>query len=62
MTTITVLPEEKNFRAVAGKKESLGRTVGEAIDKLTEQLSEDEDGTLLVIQKRRAEVFHKKKD
>jgi predicted RNA-binding protein Jag len=57
MTTITILPEEKNFRAVAGKKESVGRTVGEAIDKLTEQLSEDEDGTLLVIQKQRADKF-----
>ncbi|MGC2238679.1 MAG: hypothetical protein WA584_21170 [Pyrinomonadaceae bacterium] len=57
MTTITVLPEEKNFRAVAGKKESVGRTVGEAIDKLTEQLSEEEDGTLLVIQKQRADKF-----
>jgi hypothetical protein len=57
MTTITILPEEKNFRAVAGKKQSVGRTVGEAIDKLTEQLSEDEDGTLLVIQKQRADKF-----
>lgn len=57
MTTITVLPEEKNFRAVAGKKESVGRTVGEAIDKLTEQLSEDENGTLLVIQNQRADKF-----
>lgn len=57
MTTITVLPEEKNFRAVAGKKESVGRTVGEAIDKLTEQLSEDEDGTLLVIQKQHPDKF-----
>lgn len=57
MTTITILPEEKNFRAVAGKKESVGRTIGEAIDRLTEQLSEDEDGTLLVIQKQRADKF-----
>lgn len=57
MTTITILPEEKNFRAVAGKKESVGRTVGEAIDKLSEQLSEEENGTLLVIQKQRADKF-----
>ncbi len=57
MTTITVLPEEKNFRAVAGQKESVGRTVGEAIDKLTEQLSDDENGTLLVIQNLRADRF-----
>ena len=51
------MPEEKNFRAVAGKKESVGRTAGEALDKLTEQLTEDEDGTLLVIQKQRADKF-----
>lgn len=57
MTTITILPEEKNFRAVAGKKESVGRTIGEAIDKLTEQLGEEESGTLLVIQKQRADKF-----
>lgn len=43
MTTITILPEEKNFRAVAGTKESVGRTIGEALDRLTEQLNEDED-------------------
>lgn len=57
MTTITVLSEEKIFRAVAGKKESVGRTVGEAIDKLSAQLGEDETGTLLVVQKRRADNF-----
>lgn len=57
MTTITILPDEKNFRAVAGKKESVGRTVGEAIDKLNAQLNEDESGTLLVIQQRRADKF-----
>lgn len=57
MTTITILPEEKNFRAVAGKKESIGRTVGEAIDKLSAQLTEEEDGTLLIIQKQRADKF-----
>ena len=57
MTTITILPEEKNYRAVAGKKESVGRTVGEAIDKLTEQLSDEESGTIVVIQNRRADRF-----
>ncbi len=57
MTTITILPEEKNFRAVAGKKESVGRTIGEAIDGLDAQLNEDESRTLLVIQKQRADKF-----
>jgi hypothetical protein len=62
MKTITVLPEEKNFRAVAGKKESVGRTIGEAIDGLNAQLSEDESGTLLIIQKRHADKFFGKRE
>src|SRR5215212_1930691 len=57
MTTITVLPEEKNFRAVAGKKESIGRTAGEALDALTAQLDEEETGTLVIIQNRRSDDF-----
>jgi hypothetical protein len=57
MTTITILPEEKKFRAVAGKRESVGRTAGEALDALTAQLDEEESGTLVVIQPRRADRF-----
>lgn len=57
MTTITILPEEKNFRAVAGKKESIGRTAGEALDALTAQLDEEETGTLVIVQNRRSDKF-----
>lgn len=57
MTTITILPEEKNFRAIAGKKESIGRTAGEALDALTTQLDETETGTLVIIQNRRPDMF-----
>jgi hypothetical protein len=57
MTTITILPEEKNYRAVAGKKESVGRTAGEALDALTAQLDEEETGTLVIIQNRRSDKF-----
>lgn len=57
MTTITILPEEKNFRAVAGKKESIGRTAGEALDALTARLNEEETGTLVIIQNRRSDNF-----
>jgi hypothetical protein len=57
MTTITILPEEKNYRAVAGKKESVGRTAGEALDALTSQLDEEESGTLVIIQNRRSDKF-----
>ena len=57
MTTITILPEEKKFRAVAGKKESVGRTAGEALDALTAQLDDDENSTLLIIQNQRPDNF-----
>ena len=57
MTTITILPEEKNYRAVAGKKESVGRTIGAALDALTAQLDEEESGTLVVIQNQRPDKF-----
>ncbi|HEX8248793.1 MAG TPA: hypothetical protein VF599_11505 [Pyrinomonadaceae bacterium] len=57
MTTITILPEKNNFRAVAGEKESIGRTAGEALDALTAQLNEEETGTLVIIQNRRSDKF-----
>lgn len=58
MTTITILPEEKDsYRAVAGDKESTGRTAGEALDALTAQLERDERGAFVVMLKREADEF-----
>lgn len=57
MTTISILPEEKSFRAVAGKKQSIGRTAGAALDALTAQLDEEESGTLLIVQNQRSDKF-----
>ena len=62
MTTITILPENAGangttYRAVAGKRESAGRTAGEALDALTAQLDEDEAGTLVVVQHLRPDRF-----
>jgi hypothetical protein len=58
MTTITILPEEADsYRALTGDKESTGRTAGEALDALTSQLSDDEDGTLVIVQNRKADEF-----
>jgi hypothetical protein len=53
MTRITILPEEDaseetTYRAVAGRKESVGRTAGEALDALTSQLVYEESGTLVI--------------
>ena len=56
MTTIAILPERNDsYRAVAGDEESTGRTAGEALDALTSQLEDEESGTLLIIQNRRAD-------
>lgn len=62
MTAITILPEkvggeEITYRAVAGKRESVGRSAGEALDALTSQLSDEEAGMLVVIQRLRPDQF-----
>lgn len=55
---ITILPEKDNsYRAVAGDKESTGRTAGEALDALTSQLEDEESGTLVIVQNRKADQF-----
>ncbi len=58
MTTITILPEKTDsYRAVAGDKESTGRTAGEALDALASQLEDEESGTLVIVQNHRADEF-----
>jgi hypothetical protein len=62
MTTVAILPVsdangEKLYRAVAGDKQSTGKTAGEALDALTAQLEGDEFSTLLIIQSFRPDWF-----
>ena len=62
MTTISILPEspslaETKYRAVAGQRQSLGNTPGEALDSITAQLNEQESGTLIVVQQMRPDRF-----
>lgn len=48
-----VLPENQNaklFRAFSGKKKSYGKTVGEAVDALTEKLESNEQNTVVFVQ------------
>jgi hypothetical protein len=55
---ITILPEKADsYRALAGDKESTGRTAGEALDALTSQLADDDGGTLVIVQNRKADQF-----
>lgn len=53
MTTVAILPVsdangDKLYRAVAGDKQSTGKTAGEALDALTAQLEGDELGILII--------------
>lgn len=62
MTTVAILPVsnasgERIYRAVAGDKQSTGKTAGEALDALTAQLESDEFSTLLIIQSFRSDWF-----
>lgn len=58
MTTITIVPEKTDsYRALAGDKESTGRTAGEALDALTPQLEDDESSTLVIVQKHKSDKF-----
>lgn len=62
MTAITIVPESElirtgGFRATAGMRHSSGNTPGEALDALSAQLSEEESGTLLVVQSMKPDRF-----
>ena len=55
MTTIAILPDDpqaspSRFRAVAGEAQSVGATVGQALDALTAQLGGPAETTLVVVQ------------
>jgi hypothetical protein len=56
MTTISIIPDGPgqstgNYRAVAGARQSVGRTAGEALDALTAQMGDSEATTLVVVQR-----------
>jgi len=62
MTTVTIAPENpdtgKNiWRAIAGDKQSIGETAGEALDALTSQLSENESSSVVVIRRWQPDRF-----
>lgn len=62
MTRVAILPVpnssgELSYRAIAGNKQSVGKTAGEALDALTAQLDESETGTLVIIQNYRPDQF-----
>ena len=61
MSTISVFPEAgphpRVYRAVSGERQAIGPTVGEAVDRLTEQFGEPETTTLVVVQPMKPDRF-----
>jgi hypothetical protein len=62
MKTIALFPDfpgfrPPNFRAIAGKRQAVGKTAGEALDALVEQLDEEEAGILVIVQHLRPDAF-----
>lgn len=62
MTTVSIYQEKGEadvpcFRAVAGNRQSVGPTAGEALDALNAQLGKDESGSLVVIQQIQSDPF-----
>ena len=62
MTIMSILPIASDgdgpaFRAVAGEKQSTGRTIGEALDALAAQFTAEEADTFLVVRERRGDRF-----
>lgn len=55
MTTVAILPisninGEKSYRAIAGDKQSTGKTAGQALDSLITQLGETNFNGMIIIQ------------
>lgn len=61
MTKVAILPVPTesgvSYHAVSGEKRSIGRTAGEALDGLTQQLAEEEAGALIIIQSLKPDQF-----
>ena len=62
MTKVAILPEpaqsgQVTYRAIAGHRQSVGKTAGEALDALTSTLPEEEAATLVIVQHQRPDEF-----
>jgi hypothetical protein len=62
MTKVAILPEPTDlgriaYRAIAGERQSVGETAGEALDALTALLPADETGMLVIVQNLRPDRF-----
>jgi len=61
MATIAIFPlsnqSEPGFVALTPRHQSIGKTPGQALDALTEQLPYDELGTMIIVQRQHADRF-----
>jgi hypothetical protein len=60
MTRVAIFPSNLNgaeYLAVAGDKKSVGKTAGQALDALAQQLSPDTAGTLVIVQSWQPDAF-----
>ncbi len=62
MTSIAIVPEpstgtQNGYRAIAGEAQSVGETVGQALDALTAHLGGAEGTTLVVVQRMRPDAW-----
>lgn len=62
MTRVAILPEPcedgvLRYRAIAGERQSVGNTAGEALDAISAQLPIHVKGTLVVVQNLQADEF-----
>lgn len=62
MTVISIIPENQSagetvWHAIAGNKESAGKTAGQALDALTSQLDWETTGALVIVRQMRPDRF-----
>ncbi len=57
MRTVVVNQSGRIFRAVSGEKQSVGKTIGEAVDALTQQLENGNQETLFIVQRFQPDEF-----
>lgn len=62
MTKVAILPISNeqgaiSYCAVAGDKQTQGKTAGEALDAMAAQLTDDDDNTVVVIQRHKPDRF-----
>ena len=61
MTMISLIAEPEasstKWRAIAGNRQTVGQTAGEALDAMNSQLSDSADGTVIIMQSHKPDEF-----